>query len=422
MPPAYYGFILCLAGLVLSFGGLQSFRVLLPALIYLAFAVPLPRLIEVALTAKMQLLSSTLGVIILQFLGISVFQDGNIIDLGQAKLQVVEACSGLRYLFPLMSLGFLIAFLFNGTFWKRALIFLSTIPLTLGMNSLRIAVTGILVNIFGPGAAEGIMHDAEGFFVFGLCLALLFIEVWLLSRSKNKPCGINFDYLRIPSGNIFGGKPAVATPALATVVLSLLMACVLLVANPDNRENQIPNRESFHSFPLSLEQWEGHTIAMAPDLVKTLGATDYWNASYTRSNIPGNVDLFIAYYDEQRTGNSAHSPANCIPGSGWNIVSREIVPVELKNMTFGVTRMRIRKGPQALLVYYWFDQRGRLINEQYSAKWFLLVDAILKKRTDGAVIRLITPILEQEGKDAADQRLVDFIRDIYPVTKKYIPN
>lgn len=161
---------------------------------------------------------------------------------------------------------------------------------------------------------------------------------------------------------------------------------------------------------------------MAPDLVKTLGATDYWNASYTRSNIPGNVDLFIAYYDEQRTGNSAHSPANCIPGSGWNIVSREIVPVELKNMTFGVTRMRIRKGPQALLVYYWFDQRGRLINEQYSAKWFLLVDAILKKRTDGAVIRLITPILEQEGKDAADQRLVDFIRDIYPVTKKYIPN
>jgi len=370
----------------------------------------------------MQLFSSTLGVMILQTLGIPVFQEGNIIDLGQTKLQVIDACSGLRYLFPLMSLGFLIAFLFKGPFWKRALIFLSTIPLTLGINSLRIAITGILVNIFGPHAAEGLMHDVEGFFVFGFCMILLFVEVWLLSRDKQTPCGINFDDLQIPSGKILGEKPAVKAPTIAAVALSLSIACLSLITDPGSRQDQIPARESFLSFPLSLGQWKGQTVTVEQDLLNTLDATDYWNASYTRSDAPGNVDVFMTYYDQQRTGHSAHSPANCIPGSGWKVVNRKIIPVELKDRTLAVTRMHIQKGPQALLVYYWFDQRGRLINEQYRAKWFLLVDAIVKKRTDGAIIRLMTPIAQQEEKNAADQRLVDFLLDFYPITKRYIPD
>jgi len=136
---AHYGFVVCLIGLFLSFFGIPYTKTITFPLIYLLFCIPLPRLIQVTLSAKLQLISSTIGVYILQTLGISVFQEGNIIDLGLQKLQVVEACSGLRYLFPFMSLSFLIAFIFEDKMWKRVIIFLSSIPITIFMNSARIA-------------------------------------------------------------------------------------------------------------------------------------------------------------------------------------------------------------------------------------------------------------------------------------------
>jgi exosortase len=115
---AEYGLILGLAGLVLSFLGRRAAAAMTAAFVYLIFAVFLPHLFRTALSQKMQLLSSTLGVLPLDWLDIPVFQEGNMIDRAY-KLQVVEACDGLRYLFPLMSFGYLIALLFEGSRWKR---------------------------------------------------------------------------------------------------------------------------------------------------------------------------------------------------------------------------------------------------------------------------------------------------------------
>jgi exosortase len=159
--PAFYGFVLGLYGITLSFLGNHVSKTLLPSFIYLLFAIPLPTFFYVTLSQQLQLWSSTLGVLPLKLLGLSVFQDGNIIDLGTTKLQVVEACNGLRYLFPLMSFGFLIAYLYEGAFWKRVVLFLSAIPLTLVMNALRIAVIGLTVDRWGPQMAEGVLHDFE---------------------------------------------------------------------------------------------------------------------------------------------------------------------------------------------------------------------------------------------------------------------
>ena len=185
-PPAHYGLILCIAGLFLSFFGVQYTKAIAFPLIYLFFCIPLPRLIQVSLSSEMQLMSSTLGVVILQTLGVSVFQEGNIIDLGHQKLQVVEACNGLRYLFPFMSLSFLVAFLFQGSLWKRAIIFLSSVPITIFMNSARIAWVGILVNWKGPSMAEGIVHDLQGWTVFAACLIILFIDSTKSTILKSK--------------------------------------------------------------------------------------------------------------------------------------------------------------------------------------------------------------------------------------------
>jgi exosortase len=104
-------------------------------LLLLGLMIPLPTFLYQGLSAQMQLISSQIGVAIIRLFNISVFLEGNVIDLGNYKLQVAEACNGLRYLFPLMALGFIAAYLFKGALWKRAVIFLSTIPITILMNS-----------------------------------------------------------------------------------------------------------------------------------------------------------------------------------------------------------------------------------------------------------------------------------------------
>src|SRR6201999_3169631 len=107
--------------------------------------------------------------------GISVLLEGNVIDLGSYQLEVAEARSGLRYLFPLMTLGFILAYLFRGPLWKRIAIFLATIPITVVMNSLRIGFIGITVDRWGRAMAEGALHDFEGWVVFMFSTATLIL-------------------------------------------------------------------------------------------------------------------------------------------------------------------------------------------------------------------------------------------------------
>src|SRR5262249_37333932 len=128
-------FVVTLLGITLCIGGFPLLRVAFIPIVFLLFAIPLPYFIDSVLSWRLQLISSELGVAFIKLFGIPVFLEGNVIDLGQYKLQVVEACSGLRYLYPLLSLGFLAAYLFQAPLWKRAIVFLSTIPITIIMNS-----------------------------------------------------------------------------------------------------------------------------------------------------------------------------------------------------------------------------------------------------------------------------------------------
>ena len=167
------GFVVALLGIVLSVGGTSLLKVTFIPIAFLVFAIPLPYFIDSELSFRLQLISSELGVFFIRLFGVPVYLTGNVIDLGNYKLQVVEACSGLRYLYPLLSLGFLAAYLFQAPFWQRALVFLSAIPITIVMNSFRIGVVGLLVDRWGTAQAEGVLHFFEGWVIFIACAAIL---------------------------------------------------------------------------------------------------------------------------------------------------------------------------------------------------------------------------------------------------------
>ena len=144
-----YAFLVVLFGLVLSISGLSKINLFFMSVFLLFFTIPLPSFIYNNLSAYLQLISSKLGVEVIRLFGISVFLEGNVIDLGTYKLQVVEACNGLRYLFPLVALGVITAYFYRAALWKKIFIVVSTLPITIIMNSIRIGVIGVLVEYWG---------------------------------------------------------------------------------------------------------------------------------------------------------------------------------------------------------------------------------------------------------------------------------
>jgi len=175
-----YALVIVIAGCVLGVAGWETFKVALVPIALLFLMNPAPQSFYDNLSLKLQLLSSQLGVALMRLCGASVFLDGNVIDLGNYKLQVVDG--GLRYLLPLITLGIISAHLFRGKTWMRWCLVVSTIPITVLMNSFRIGLIGVLVDRFGSAQAEGFLPWFEGWVIFIVCLLLLLTEAWALLR------------------------------------------------------------------------------------------------------------------------------------------------------------------------------------------------------------------------------------------------
>ncbi len=143
--------------------------------------VPAPDFIDRYVGLHLKAVSSRMGGAFISLFNIPVHVSGNVIDLGVTQLQVVDACSGLRYIFPLLALGILYAYFFERITWKRLFCVLVTIPLGVLINGLRIGITGILTEIFGPKVAEGFFHDFSGWVMFVVAFIMLFVISRLLT-------------------------------------------------------------------------------------------------------------------------------------------------------------------------------------------------------------------------------------------------
>lgn len=416
------GFIIVLMGIILSFGGFSLLRVAFLPIAFLGFAIPLPYLIDAELSWRLQLISSELGVFFIRLFGVPVYLTGNVIDLGNYKLQVVEACSGLRYLYPLLSLGFLAAYFFQAPLWQRAVVLLSAIPITIVMNSFRIAVVGLLVNHWGTEQAEGLLHFFEGWVIFLACAAIMAGEIWVLTWLSGKKVFQVFHppHVAPRTPQASQGLAASAVPLVVCVlVLGMAGAASAAIAN---RQEIVPERQRFVSFPAEVGPWRGRVSLLEPQVEHGLGLDDYILSDYSNAK-SGVINFYVAYYASQRRGASPHSPMVCIPGDGWQITKfdRTNYHSNALGLTLPLNRVIIARDRDRMLVYYWFVQRGRNVANEYWSKWYLFVDAITRNRTDGALVRLVTPLQPGESEFAADNRLGSFIEELEPHLRAYLP-
>jgi exosortase len=189
------GFILTLIGLVLLLLGREIFRILAFPLLFLFLMVPLPQSLVNTIAFPLQLLAARFAVWSLQELGIPALVEGNIIHLAHTELFVHEACSGLRSLMALITLGIVFAYFFKrGVRWIQILLVASTLPIAILVNAFRVALTGFLTHYFGIEAAEGSVHHFQGIMTFGMAFFLLLGEGRLIElglrlsgREKSKP-------------------------------------------------------------------------------------------------------------------------------------------------------------------------------------------------------------------------------------------
>ncbi|MFN0315405.1 MAG: VPLPA-CTERM-specific exosortase XrtD [Burkholderiales bacterium] len=420
---AHYAFVMVLAGLALAYVGPRGLRLLAVPLIMLLFMVPLPNYLLRELSGALQLISSQLGVSFIRLCGVSVFLEGNVIDLGSMKLQVVEACDGLRYLFPLLTLSFIAAYFYRAPMWKRAIVFLSAIPISVFMNSLRIGLIGITVDRWGRAMAEGVLHDFEGWVIFMISMGLLLAEIWFLTKLAGAKMRDVFN-VQFPESSPTGAKVRyrpVAKSYLAA--LAALALAALAAQSVPKTYHLVPKRTPFSQFPMVMDEWRGRPESLGSVYLEQLQLADYLLATYSGASLAP-VNLYVSYYDTQAKGNSAHSPRDCIPGDGWEVKSLEkyeLPSTEFNKRTLIVNRAVIRKAETTQLVYYWFQQRGRIVAGEYWVKLYLFWDLIARQRSDGAMVRLVTLLHKGEDEAAADQRLGVFVQGALPRLRQFIP-
>jgi exosortase D (VPLPA-CTERM-specific) len=421
-----YGFLLVVWGLVLSFAGWNVVKRLWMPLLMLLFMVPLPAFFMNTISLQLQLLSSAAGVALIRAAGISVFLQGNVIDLGTYKLEVAEACNGLRYLFPLMTLAFIIAYFFRAPRWKRFVLFFSSIPIAILMNSFRIGAIGVTVEYWGPKMAEGVLHDFEGWLVFMLSTGVLILVAIVLSQIGPSRTDWRKALAIEPSKKAVAMPRSTETQSLspAFVVATVLTACAAAgtLVLPD-RHDVHPPRAEFAEFPTRIGDWTGRRDTMDAVYRDALQFDDYLMADYRReAGAP--INFYVAYYDSQRKGQSAHSPRSCLPGGGWIIrdFGQRTLHAAGVAGSPSVNRAVIEMGNQKQIVYYWFQERGRLVANEYLVKWFIFWDALTRNRTDGALVRLVASVQPNGTEADADAEITRFADLMLQQLPQYVPN
>ena len=420
----YMSFWLMIIGLCWLHLGWNKVKEMGFAFVMMFTMFPFPNFLYTKVSWQLKLISSQLGVAMMQAFGMSAFREGNVIDLGFTQLQVVDACSGLRYLIPLIVLGLLLAYFYKAAFWKRAVIVISTVPLSILTNSIRIAVTGEVYEQWGAELAEGFFHDFSGWFIFLVSLGALLLEMWVLNGFK----GIGF------RGQGAGGRGQKAKDGGRTpeegrwkgwvyfFMMVILLGATLGFSHGVEFREKVPISRSFELFPMQVGEWTGTREIMEKRFIDALDLSDYVVVDY-RNPSGREVNLYVAYYESQRKGESIHTPGTCLPGSGWLFKKAgwRNVTIEGESGKFPVNRAVMQKGEHQQVVYYWFPQRGRILTNAYELKLYAFWDALTRQRTDGALVRLITPVYEGEAPEKAEVRLHGFMGEVLPILNRFIP-
>src|SRR5271155_5875022 len=396
--------LVLLAGLIVIFRGWTFFRAVLFPWAFLFLMIPIPTLIMNKVTFPLQLLASKLATGLLRLVQVPVLQEGNLLTLAAKQLDVAEACSGIRSLITMVTLSIIYGYLLETRNWVRVTLVCFAIPIAVAANVFRIFGTGLLVQYWDPEKAEGFYHSLGGELIFVVALVMLFAaHRAITSIWKSGPRKAADDRAAVRDTPARRETPDKNEPLRFALAAGLLLATAIGLQAHAHSEI-FPQRAPLGSLPLEIDGWKGTDNTIDEASLNILGHPEYILRDYVD---PGQtqpwIEIYIAYFPSQSAGDTIHSPAHCLPGNGWIPSDRKVVQIAGPDgSTFPVNRyVGAIGGEKPELVLFWFQAHGRAVSSGLDAKYYLFYDSIKMNRSDGALIRLRTPLLDGETAEAA---------------------
>lgn len=411
-----FSLILMLAGIVIYFFGWLVLKKLVVPFALLALAIPIPTILFNKIAFPLQLLATDLAVWGIRLFGIPAAKFGNVIELlprGASQsvwLEVVEACSGIRSLMTLVTLALVYAYftsrqrdfasLKSFDLWRAVILMLAALPIAVLTNSARVAATGVLAYYYGGETAQGFLHGVSGWLVYvAALLLLLFVgkifDSSVFRRNSKIEKTKNTDFKSFSPFRLF-------TFSLKFWLLLLVLLIGGALIHWREAAGEIrPDRKLLKDFPANIGDWRqnGADQRFETEIETVLGANDYLMRDYFVPSSGKGANLYIGYYETQRTGATYHSPRNCLPGSGWTIAESQPVEIALPDgQKFFANNYVIENHQSKALMIYWYQGRGRYLANEYKDKFFTVLDSISRRRSDGAMIRIVVSIDKSEAE------------------------
>ncbi len=432
--------VVMLVGITLYFFGAKILQLLVVPFALLLFAIPIPQIIFNKIAFPLQIYASQIAVWGIRLFAIPTVRKGNVFEIlpqGATQiiaLEVVEACSGIRSLMTLVSLALILAYFTRGKnhdpnygwknyfksldFGRTIILMLSAVPIAVLTNSFRVTMTGVATFYYGKKALTPFWHDLSGWLVYLVALILL-----IGINSLLKVLGSKF---KVQSSKQEIQNNFTQHSALSTRHLTYFLAAFLLVGGVfinwfEQRGEAEISRRPLSELSKNLGEWKqrGDEFRFSAATESVLRTTDYTMREYTFSD--GQVaNLYIGYYASQRTGATYHSPQNCLPGAGWILREPQIIEIKTPaGKTFSANKYLIENGVKDQVMIYWYQGRGRAEASEYRDKINTVIDSTFRRRSDGAMIRVLIPVNGDDHK--ATETAIDLAANTEDNLSEFVP-
>jgi exosortase D (VPLPA-CTERM-specific) len=414
-------------GLVLSLYGIRGLKKLFLPLFAFILIVPLPAFLTRNIISIFHNITTEISLLLIRWVGVSVYNEGNHIDFDGYQIEI-DKVTNYETIFPYIVFTYLMILVLDISRKKVIIVVISALCILIFTNSIQVIAASLLHVYLDARTINIVLQHFNGSYSILFSLVVLSIMALLVCFYNSGTRNLNAFFI----GPTHVDKVAeshstddIGLQAMPIAASSLLLFMSLIGFFPTSKSDYIlPQNKSYNQFPMQIGEWVGKMKSMVPSDVKSLQFTDYVLADY-RNNASSYVTLLLVYYASQSPGRSSHSPRTCLPGSGWAMRNQTQESFEVKNSNqrpIKYNRIKAIKGESKQLVYYWYQQRGRNITNEFLVKWYLFLDAVLNNRTDGALVRITTPLGENETWEDADRRQLQFMSQINQVLLKYIPN
>ena len=221
---------------------------------------------------------------------------------------------------------------------------------------------------------------------------------------------------------LHGSLSKVLRSPYARVATAILLVQAAAFYYAFRGEAKVALAQPLEQFPTSAGTWQVASVGVVePEVQEILKADDTLTRWYV-SPI-GGANLFVAFFKTQRTGQSPHSPKNCLPGSGWVPSTTGAIDVSIPNTseTIRINHYVVSKGENRSVVLYWYQTEKRVIADEFAAKFYLVADSIRYHHSDTSLVRVVVPVVRKDDAAATAQG-VAFVQAIYPQLKTYLPH